>query len=99
MAGTTASSLQIAAARPYFSHRVVKAGAPAIFGANSKTVSWTKLTSACNYVSSLEPFRRGFTSSPINLNNKIVTTAINQSSENVPSSGLPIDLKGLICFL
>ncbi|XP_022754319.1 enoyl-[acyl-carrier-protein] reductase [NADH], chloroplastic [Durio zibethinus] len=98
MAATVASSLQIAAARPCISSspRVVKAGA-AILGANSKSVSWTKLTSACN-ISSLEPFRRSFMSSPVKFN-KVVTNAMSESSENKPISGLPIDLKGKRAFI
>ncbi|XWS52441.1 hypothetical protein CRYUN_Cryun11dG0071100 [Craigia yunnanensis] len=98
MVATAASSLQIAAARPCISssHRVVKARA-AILGANSKTVSWTKLTSACN-VSSLEPFLRSFTSSPVKFN-KVVTKAMIESCENTPVSGLPIDLEGKRAFI
>ncbi|XVF47519.1 hypothetical protein PTKIN_Ptkin03bG0115200 [Pterospermum kingtungense] len=106
MAATTASSsLQIAAAaaaastRPFSSHnhRVVKAGA-AFRAANSKTLSWTKLTSASN-VSFFEPLRHSFTSPTIKFNNKIVTKAMTESSEDTPTSGLPIDLKGKRAFI
>ena len=99
MAATAASSLQLAAARPCisFSHWVVKADS-AILGANFKAVSWTKLTSACNISSSLEPIQRSFASSPVKFN-KVVTKAMSESSENKPVSGLPIDLKGLTCYL
>ncbi|XWS73466.1 hypothetical protein CRYUN_Cryun02cG0131600 [Craigia yunnanensis] len=98
MAATTASNLQIAAARPCISssHRVVRAGA-AFLGANSKTVSWTKLTSACN-ISSLEPFRCSFASPPVKFAN-IVSKAMTESIENTPISGLPIDLKGKRAFI
>ncbi|EOY32460.1 NAD(P)-binding Rossmann-fold superfamily protein isoform 5, partial [Theobroma cacao] len=92
------SSLQIAAARPCISspHRFVEAGV-SILGANSKSVSWTKLTSACN-ISSLEPFRRSFTSSPAKFK-KVVTKAMSESSEKKPVSGLAIDLKGKRAFI
>ncbi|XVE60078.1 hypothetical protein DITRI_Ditri05aG0097700 [Diplodiscus trichospermus] len=98
MAATAASSLQIAVARPCISssHRLVKAG-PAFRGANSKSVSWTKLTSACN-IASLEPFQRSFTSSPVKFN-KVGTKAMSESGENKPVSGLPIDLKGKRAFI
>ncbi|XVF04609.1 hypothetical protein REPUB_Repub05bG0099000 [Reevesia pubescens] len=98
MAASAASTLQIAAARPCISssHRVVKAGS-AILGANSKTVSWTKLTSAAN-ISSLEPFRRSFTSSSVKFN-KVVTKAMSESGEKKPVSVLPIDLKGKRAFI
>ncbi|XWS73465.1 hypothetical protein CRYUN_Cryun02cG0131500 [Craigia yunnanensis] len=98
MAATVASSIQIAAARPCISssHRIVKAGA-AILGANSRSVSWTKLTSACN-ISSLEPFRCSFSSSPVKFN-EVVTKAMSESSENKPVSGLPINLKGKRAFI
>ncbi|XVE83734.1 hypothetical protein DITRI_Ditri16bG0110100 [Diplodiscus trichospermus] len=68
MAAAVTSSIQIAVARPRISscHGLVKSG-PAFLGANSKSVSWTKLTSACN-ISSLEPIQRTFTSSPVNFN-------------------------------
>ncbi|OMP03474.1 Glucose/ribitol dehydrogenase [Corchorus olitorius] len=98
MAATAASSLQIAAARPCISssQRVVKAGA-SMLGANSKSVSWTKLASACN-ISFMEPFRRSFTSSQVKFN-KVVTKAMSESSENKPVSGLAIDLKGKRAFV
>ncbi|XVE78808.1 hypothetical protein DITRI_Ditri14bG0007800 [Diplodiscus trichospermus] len=97
MAATAASCVQLAA-RPCISssHGVVKEGA-AILGANSKAVSWTKLTSACN-ISSLVPFQRSFTSSSVKFNN-VVTKAMSNSGEDKPVSGLQIDLKGKRAFI
>lgn len=69
----------------------------AILGANSKAVSWSKLSSACN-ISSSEPFLRSFASSSVKFN-KVVTRAMSESTENKPVSGLPINLKGLTCYV
>ncbi|KAM3693071.1 hypothetical protein ACJW31_08G137400 [Castanea mollissima] len=98
MATTAASSLQIATARPCISssRRIFKAGA-AIFGGNSKAVSWNKLTSAC-HISSVQPFQRSFTSSSVKFY-KVVTKAMSETTENKPISGLPIDLRGKRAFI
>lgn len=69
----------------------------AILGANSKAVSWSKLSSACN-ISSSEPFLRSFASSSVKFN-KVVTRAMSESTENKPVSGLPINLKGKRAFI
>ncbi|GLT76561.1 hypothetical protein SLA2020_482140 [Shorea laevis] len=98
MAVTTASSLQMATGRPCLSpsNRIVKAGA-GILGANSRCLSWTKLTST-SHISSLQSFQRSFTSSSVKFN-KFVPKAMSGSSENQPVSGLPIDLKGKRAFI
>lgn len=98
MAATAACSLQMAAVRPCISssHRGAKAGV-AVIGGNSKGASWTKLSSA-SHLSSVQPFLRNFTSSSVKFD-KVVTTAMAESSTNKPISGLPIDLKGKRAFI
>ncbi|KAK3205046.1 hypothetical protein Dsin_019092 [Dipteronia sinensis] len=98
MAATAASSLQMATVRPCIStsRRVVKAGA-VVFGGDSKGSSWAKLTSAC-HISSVKPFHRSFTTTSMKLD-KVVTRAMAESSDSMPVSGLPIDLKGKRAFI
>ncbi|KAK8707337.1 hypothetical protein V6N13_058398 [Hibiscus sabdariffa] len=100
MAAPATSSIQMAAARPCMSSSdgAVMAGSTNL-SVNSKTLSWTKLTSAC-HISSLPPLQRGsgFTSSRVKFN-KVVTKATSESSEDPLVSGLPIDLKGKRAFV
>ncbi|XP_059665172.1 enoyl-[acyl-carrier-protein] reductase [NADH], chloroplastic-like [Cornus florida] len=98
MAATMASGLQITAARPSISstRRIFKVGVASI-GVSSRGASWTKLASTC-HISSAQYFQRSFTSSPAKFEN-VVTKAMSGDSENKPSSGLPIDLKGKRAFI
>lgn len=97
MAVAAASSLHIATGRSSInsSRKVTKAGIASL-SANPKGTSWDKLTSG-RHISSPQLFQCSFPSSSIKFN-KFVTKAMSESSENKPSSGLPIDLKGLLCF-
>ncbi|KAL2940742.1 Enoyl-[acyl-carrier-protein] reductase [NADH] chloroplastic [Bienertia sinuspersici] len=97
MAASTASGLQMAAARPCVSspRRVLGAGA-AFCNANSRQASWAKLTSAC-HISSLQPLQRSFSSSSLK-SDKGVIKAMAESSDK-PVEGLPINLKGKRAFI
>ncbi|KAK8683164.1 hypothetical protein V6N13_039231 [Hibiscus sabdariffa] len=100
MAASATSSIQMAAARPCMSSSdgAAMAGST-ILSVNSKTLSWTKLTSA-GHISSLPPLQRGsgFPSSRVKFN-KVVTNAMSESSEDPLVSRLPIDLKGKRAFV
>lgn len=98
MAVAAASSLHIATGRSSInsSRKVTKAGIASL-SANPKGTSWDKLTSG-RHISSPQLFQCSFPSSLIKFN-KFVTKAMSESSENKPSSGLPIDLKGKRAFI
>lgn len=97
MTASTASSLQMAAARPRISFpcHLFKVGA-AFLGADLKVASWNKLTSAC-HISSSQLFQRHISSSTMK-SDRVVTRAMAESSDK-PTSGLPIDLKGKRAFI
>lgn len=98
MAATAASGLQMATARACISpsRRLFKAGA-LNHGVHCKGASWATLTTAC-HVSSSQPLRRSFTSTPTKFD-KVVTKAMADASGSKPPSGLPIDLRGKKAFI
>lgn len=98
MTTTSFSGLQFAMSRSCIpaSQKIADAGA-VVLGGKSKIGSWNKLASAC-HIASVQPFRRGFTSSSIK-SVKSVTKAMTESSAQSAVSGLPINLKGIVHFL
>ncbi|KAL2591678.1 hypothetical protein AAZX31_12G026000 [Glycine max] len=98
MAATSFSGMQFAMSRSCIpaSQKIADAGA-VVLGGKSKIGSWNKLASAC-HIASVQPFRRGFTSSSIK-SVKSDTKALFEFSAQSADSGLSIDLKGKRAFI
>ncbi|KAH1141289.1 hypothetical protein GYH30_032510 [Glycine max] len=98
MAATSFSGMQFAMSRSCIpaSQKMADAGA-VVLGGKSKIGSWNKLASAC-HIASVQPFRRGFTSSSIK-SVKSDTKALFEFSAQSADSGLSIDLKGKRAFI
>ncbi|KAG4985030.1 hypothetical protein JHK82_032629 [Glycine max] len=98
MAATSFSGMQFAVSRSCIpaSQKIADAGA-VVLGGKSKIGSWNKLASAC-HIASVQPFRRGFTSSSIK-SVKSDTKALFEFSAQSADSGLSIDLKGKRAFI
>ncbi|XP_043692545.1 enoyl-[acyl-carrier-protein] reductase [NADH], chloroplastic-like [Telopea speciosissima] len=100
MAATSASGLQMAAARSciYSSPKNFN-GTSAFFVSEARGTARSTLTSS-SHISSAQRFIRNFTSSPVTVRcNKFVTQAMSEGSEDKPLPGLPIDLRGKRAFI
>lgn len=97
MAVTAASSLQLTVARPsILSARKLLGPTVTGFGLKSDGGSWVKLSSG-SHISAIQHYQHSFMSSTSKFD-RVITKAMSESGEKKPSSGLPIDLKGLILF-
>lgn len=98
MALTAASSLQITSARPsIFSAGKMIGAAITSVGSESNGASHLKLSSGF-HISPIQRFQRSFMSSPPKYD-RVVIKAMSEAGDKQPSSGLSLNLKGLLCSL
>ncbi|XP_058073417.1 enoyl-[acyl-carrier-protein] reductase [NADH], chloroplastic-like [Magnolia sinica] len=96
MAAMAGLGLQMATSPCIPSWRICNASAP-ILGTNLKLGLLNKLTTSSS-ISSIRPFSRSFTSTPVKFD-KVITKAMSGTSEEKAATGLPIDLRGKRAFI